>query len=170
MYLLIDLYYIFILVILQYLLHICVSVLFILWWLNKIQSINQLSNVHVKCKQSSINGYYNIDLLKLQTNSHYNTFYESVIAQGFFPKIIGPTRSFENSYNLVDNNFTNNLNNPHILGTLVHHVSYHFMHFCIVEDNEIHSVNLTKYVETETNSPKSIANFKNSINKASLKS
>ena len=42
------------------------------------------------------------------------------------------------------------------------------MHFCIVEDNEIPSVNHTKYVETETISPKSIANFKHSINKANL--
>ena len=44
MYLLIDLYYIFTLVILQYLLHICVLLLFILWRLNKIQSINQYSS------------------------------------------------------------------------------------------------------------------------------
>ena len=40
MYLLIYLYYIFTLVILLYLLHICVLLLFILWRLNKIQSIN----------------------------------------------------------------------------------------------------------------------------------
>ena len=39
-YLLIDLCYIFTLVISQYLLHICVLLLFILWRLNKIQSIN----------------------------------------------------------------------------------------------------------------------------------
>ena len=43
MYLLIDLYYFFFLVILQYLLHICVSLLFILWRLNIIQSINYLA-------------------------------------------------------------------------------------------------------------------------------
>ena len=42
MYLLIYLYYIFTLVILLYLLHICVLLLFILWRLNKIQSINKV--------------------------------------------------------------------------------------------------------------------------------
>ena len=78
-----------------------------------------LSNVHAKCKQSYINGDYNIDLLKLQNNAHYNTFYDSVTAHGFFPKITRPTRSFENSHSLIDNTF----------------------------------------VETETISPKSIANF-----------
>ena len=46
-----------------------------------------LSNIHATCKQSYINGDYNINLLKLQNNAHYNTFYENVTAQGFFPKI-----------------------------------------------------------------------------------
>ena len=101
-------------------------------------------------------------------NAQYDTFYESVTAQGFFPKIARPTRSFENSHSLIDNTFTNDLNKPHISGILVHHVSDHFMHFCIVEDNDTHSVNLTKYLETKTINPKSIANFKNSINKANL--
>ena len=104
----------------------------------------------------------------MQNNAHYNTFYESVTAQGFFPKITRPTRSFENSHSLIDNTFTNNLNKPHISAILFHHISDHFMHFCIVEDNEIHSINHTKYVETETISHKSIAKFKNSINKAIL--
>ena len=102
----------------------------------------------------------------MQNNAHCNTFHESVTAQGFFPKITRPTRYFENSHSLIDNTFTNNLSKPHISGILIHHISEHFMHFCIVEDNEIHSVNLTKYVETETISPKSIASFINPINKA----
>ena len=42
------------------------------------------------------------------------------------------------------------------------------MHFCIVEDSEVHSINHTKYIETETISLKSIATFKSSINKANL--
>ena len=52
-----------------------------------------------------------------------------------FPKITGPTRSFENTHTLIDNVFTNNiiLCKPHISGILTHHVSDHFMSFCIVE-------------------------------------
>ena len=82
--------------------------------------------------------------------------------------ITRPTNSFKKLHSLIDNTFTNNLNKPHISGIIIHHVPDHFMHFCIVEDNETHSVNLTKYVETEIISPKSIANFKNSINKANV--
>ena len=127
-----------------------------------------LINIHATCKQSYINGDYNIDLLKLQNNAHYNTFYENVTAKGFFPKITRPTRSFENSHSLIDNTFTNNLSKPHTSGILTHHVSDHFMHFSIVEDSEVHSINHTKYIETETISLKSIATFKSSINKANL--
>ena len=104
----------------------------------------------------------------MQNNAHYNTFYENVTAQGFFPIITRPTHSFENSHSLIDNTFTNNLSKPHTSGILTHHVLDHFMQFSIVKDGEVHSINHTKYIETETISPKSIANFKNSINKANL--
>ena len=42
------------------------------------------------------------------------------------------------------------------------------MHLSIVEDSKVHLVNHTKCTETKTISPKSIGNFKNSINKANL--
>ena len=69
---------------------------------------------------------------------------------------------------MIDNTFTNNLSKPHTSGILTHQVSDHFIHFSIVEDSEVHSINQTKYIETETINPKSIANFKNSINIANL--
>ena len=78
-----------------------------------------LTKIHATCKQSYINGDYNIDLLQLHRNNYYNTFYENVTAQGFFPKL---TRSFENTHTLIDNVFTNNICKPHISGILSHHV------------------------------------------------
>ena len=45
-----------------------------------------LSNIHSVSKQACLNGDYNIDLLQLHTNTHYNTFYENTTAQGFLPK------------------------------------------------------------------------------------
>ena len=50
-----------------------------------------LTKIHATCKQSYINGDYNIDLLQLHRNSYYNTFYENVTAQGFFLKLTRPT-------------------------------------------------------------------------------
>ena len=72
-----------------------------------------LSNVYVMCNQAYMNGDYNIYLLQLHTNNHYNSFYENVTSQGFFPKISRPTRSFENLHSLIDNIFSNNLCKPH---------------------------------------------------------
>ena len=92
-----------------------------------------LSNVHAMCNQAYINGDYNIDLLQLHTNNHYNSFYENITSQGFFPKISRPTRSFENSYSLIDNIFSNNLCKPHISGILTHHISVHFTNFSTIE-------------------------------------
>ena len=54
-----------------------------------------LAKIHATCKQSYIIGDYNIDLLQLHRNIYYNTFYENVTAQGFFPKLTRPTRSAE---------------------------------------------------------------------------
>ena len=69
-----------------------------------------LSNIHAVSRQAYVNGDYNIDLLQLHTNTHYNAFYENITAQGFFSKITRPTRSFGNSHTLIDNVFTTNLN------------------------------------------------------------
>ena len=94
-----------------------------------------LSNVHVMYNQAymNMNGDYNIDLLQLHTNNHYNSFYENVTSQGFFPKISHPTRSFENSHSLIDNIFSNNLCKPQTSGILTHHISDHFMNFALLK-------------------------------------
>ena len=66
-------------------------------------------------RHNYINGNFNIDLLQLHTNAHYNTFYDNTTAQGFFPRITRLTRSVRNSHTLIDNVFTNNLCKRHNL-------------------------------------------------------
>ena len=127
-----------------------------------------LSNVHAMCNQAYMNGDYNINLLQLNTNNHYNAFYENVTSQGFFPKISRPTRSFENSHSLIDNIFSNNLCKPHISGILTHHISGHFMNFCIVENKDKKKPISTKYIGVENVNPTSVANFKNCVAKSEL--
>ena len=56
-----------------------------------------LAKIYDTCKQSYIIGDYNIDLLQLHRNIYYNTFYENVTDQGFFPKLTRPTRSCGNT-------------------------------------------------------------------------
>ena len=108
-----------------------------------------LSNIHAISKQAYINGDYNIDFLQLHTNAQYNTFYDNTTAQGFFPKITRPTRSFGNSHTLIDNVFTNNLCKRHTSGILTHQISDHFITFSIVDRNIKHKNDHIKYVEVQ---------------------
>ena len=84
-----------------------------------------LSNIHAVSRQAYVNGDYNIDLLQLHTNTHYNAFYENITAHGFFSKITRPTRSFGNSHTLIDNVFTTNLNSDLSAYILDIHISDH---------------------------------------------
>ena len=122
----------------------------------------QLVNNH------TINGDYNIDLSQLHRNNYYNTFYENVTAQGFFPKLTRLTRSFENTHTLIDNVFTNNICKPHISGILTHHVSDHFMSFCIVEGKVRRTKDTPKYIEVENITPSSLLNFETAIGNTDL--
>ena len=127
-----------------------------------------LAKIHATCKQAYIIGDYNIDLLQLHRNIYYNTFYENVTAQGFFPKLTRPTRSFGNTHTLIDNVFTNNIGKPHISGILTHHVSDHFMSFCVVEGKVKRTKDTPKYIEVENITPLSISNFKAEIGSSDL--
>ena len=118
-----------------------------------------LSNVNVMCNQAYIDG----DLLQLHINNHYNSFYENVTSQGFFPKISRPTRSFENSHSLIDNIFSNNLCKPPTSSILTHHISDHFMNFWIVESKTKKIPIPTYYIEVENVDPKSVADFRNCV-------
>ena len=100
--------------------------------------------------------------------STYHTFYDNTTAQGFFPKITRPTRSFGNSHTLIDNVFTNNLCKRHTSGILTHQISDHFITFSIVDGNIKHKNDHIKYVEVQNISSSSIANFKNAIAKSDL--
>ena len=127
-----------------------------------------LSNIHAVSRQAYVNGDYNIDLLQLHTNTHYNAFYENITAQGFFPKITRPTRSFGNSHKLIDNVLTNNLCKQHTSGILTHQISDHFMSFSIVEGNIKNIKEPVKYIEVQNINSASIINFKNSVGNSNL--
>ena len=126
-----------------------------------------LNTVHERSKKAYISGDFNIDLLKIHMNSTFNTFFENVTSQGFYPKITRPTRISENSNTLIDNIFTNNLGNKHTSGILTSPIADHFMNFCILEGDQHISQN-SRYIEIESITANSIQNFKKSISKADI--
>ena len=67
-------------------------------------------------------------------------------SEGFFPKITKQTRSCNNFHSLIDNILSNNLSKPHTSGILTHHISDHFMNFCIIESRRPNNANKTTHV------------------------
>ena len=51
-----------------------------------------LTNVQERYQRAYICGDININLLKINENNHYNTFYENVTSHSFIPQITLPTR------------------------------------------------------------------------------
>lgn len=127
-----------------------------------------IHKINLKSKNAYICGDFNIDLLKLNSNCHYNDFYETITSQGFFPKITRPTRLSEHGYSLIDNIFTNNLCNSHTSGIIRAPISDHFTNFCVLEGNKHKKSATPKYVEIESINPASVLNFKNSVGKANI--
>ena len=46
---------------------------------------------------------FNVDLLKINSKDHYNTFYNNLTAAGYLPRISLPTRITNHSATLIDN-------------------------------------------------------------------
>ena len=55
-------------------------------------------------------GDFNINLLDISTNHNHSHFYDTMVANSCIPLSPKPTRCLENSNTLIDNLFTNNLN------------------------------------------------------------
>ena len=83
-----------------------------------------------KC-HSYILGDFNIDLLK--TNCHAPTakFINLIFSSSFIPLINRPTRVTDTTATLIDNIFTNNLNDHALNGILTTDISDHFSVFHI---------------------------------------
>ena len=104
-------------------------------------------------------GDFNIDLLKLNVKDHYHTFFNNLIAAGYFPRISLPTRITNHSATLLDNIFTNELGS-HELGILVNNISDHQMIYTY-NTTQIKSTSTSskKFIEVETNNRQAIDRF-----------
>lgn len=54
-------------------------------------------------------GYFNIELLKLDLNDNSNSFINLIFSSSFYPTISKPTRITESTATLIDNIFSNTL-------------------------------------------------------------
>ena len=97
-------------------------------------------------------GDYNIELLQIQSNHHFHSYFETILSKGFFPHITLPTRlSAASNFacnTLIDNILTNNIDEFSTVkpGILINDISDHRMIFIHIENyNYVQKVN--KFIE-----------------------
>ena len=129
---------------------------------------NELSSLLVKVKNlkhyANLCGDYNIDLLKVKTNRHYCSYFDDVVSNGFFPKITLLTRLSDHSSTLIDNIFTNNIDEAGTSGILLNSISDHQMIFTHVE-NVSYITEVPKFIEVERSDERSMHNFMKELDK-----
>ena len=89
-------------------------------------------------------GDYNIDLLKINSNNEYCSFYENVLSSSFAPKITLPTRICDTTSTLIDNVYTKVIDKEHICGILVRPISDYQMYLWMIKENYVKSATKQK--------------------------
>ena len=91
-----------------------------------------------------------INLLLLDAKQHYNNFYDCVTEKSFFPQITLPTRIQNESYTLIDNIFTNDIEKSikSKSGILINDISDHKIIFTF-QENLSYIEKTEKYIYTE---------------------
>ena len=88
-------------------------------------------------------GDFNIDLLKFESCSYSKELLELTQSFSLLPAVDKPTRVYGNSATLIDNIFSNNLENSLICGNIVTNTTDHFTQVCIVATHP-NSLNYSK--------------------------
>ena len=121
-----------------------------------------LLQIKNESKLSYLMGDYNINLLNYQTHSLTNQFVDTFFAYSFSPLITNPTRVTEKSATLIDNIFTNHIQETNcVKGILYADITDHFPVFFI--DSSSTSKNKPDYFYKRCYSEKNFQKFKESI-------
>ena len=116
-------------------------------------------------KDVILTGDFNIDLLKIKSKIVFQEYLDSLLTNGFLPKIIYPTRFFERGGTLIDNFFCK-LNSPSTgeAGILLQNISDHLPYFFIFDVNENNSVK-NKFITKRDINSHALKALKNDLKK-----
>ena len=81
-------------------------------------------------------GDFNFDLLQYDTDNNSYDFLNSIVENGMLPFIHQPTRIIDSSATLIDNIFSNNIEDESISGNLFIKLSDHLPQFLIIHRTE----------------------------------
>ena len=96
---------------------------------------NLIEKISSENKQAFIMGDFNIDLLKCDSIQNNEDFLQTNFSSFYKPTIVRPTRITPHSKTLIDNIFTNTLENISS-GNIITSISDHLPQYSIVEHNE----------------------------------
>ena len=102
-------------------------------------------------------------MLKIKTNKHFNDFFDNLITVGFFSKITLPTRFTEQSSSLIDNVFSNNIEERESSGILLNEISDHQFLFTYIEKLS-HIEKVPKCIDNKKTDANSLENFIQEVN------
>ena len=119
-------------------------------------------------KEIYLCGDFNSDILKIDTQNSYKTFYDLLSSYSLVPFILLPTRIVGNSATIIDNIFTNNISNTIISGNIVTDFSDHFSQFISIQRSKfdyktisIYKRDYSKFSDESFRDDVSIQNFNN---------
>lgn len=129
------------------------------------EEINEiLTNFQRTNHEVALVGDFNLDLLKFRENQHINDFFETILSNGFIPKITLPTRLSANQGTLIDNIFLKMSSDfsETTTGVLLNNISDHLPCF-ISLDYLVTKPIQPKWVKMYTNDQVSLQSFRDEI-------
>lgn len=91
--------------------------------------------IKTRQKVMFICGDFNIDLLNPNNHKMTEDFINTVFSLGLYPQITRPSRITSHSATLIDNIFTNIIQNNTVSGLLIHDISDHLPIFTVYDNN-----------------------------------
>lgn len=131
-----------------------------------INNLDQLiANISKENKACYIMADWNLDLMKHHCHETTGEFLDIMYSRMFFPLITRPTRITSNTATLIDNIFTNDLNNYSASGLLFTDISDHLPVFTILSDQN-QTNNKNTWLTFRDKSANNMAKFKDGLQNA----
>ena len=111
-----------------------------------------LKSISKENKEIYVCGDFNIDLLKLDSKTNHMAFYNLMQSNGLIPYIVHPSRVVEGQMpSLIDNIFSNNVNDFVSSGNIYFNLSEHFSQFASMKRDKIDFKKITMYGRDRSN-------------------
>lgn len=114
-------------------------------------------------KKLFICGDFNIDLINPKNHSTTDDFMDKMLSLSLYPTITSPTRITSGSATLIDNIFTNDIENPKCSGILTYDITDHLPIFLLINSPIKTYKNEQKFIFKRTRNDKSIEEFKDDL-------